>query len=193
MHLYFTFVILKPMSEILDIVNEHDEVIGQAERAEVHRKGLLCRLVYVCFYTSTGEIILQKRSLAKKNDPGKLTTAASGHVSSGQTYLMAAVRESLEETGVVIDERDLVDLGVVQANYTQGSYISNAMRGFFAYRFDGDVADLKVEEGDGAGFVVMSIEELELELKGQPEKYAMILTDQVGKDLIQKIKHILSD
>lgn len=67
------------------------------------------------------------------------------------------------------------------------------MRGFFAYRFDGDVADLKVEEGDGAGFVVMSIEELELELKGQPEKYAMILTDQVGKDLIQKIKHILSD
>lgn len=99
------------MSEILDIVNEHDEVIGQAERDEVHRKGLLCRLVYVCFYTSTGEIILQKRSLAKKNDPGKLTTAASGHVSSGQTYLMAAVRESLEETGVVIDERDLVDLG----------------------------------------------------------------------------------
>lgn len=181
------------MSEILDIVNEHDEVIGQAERDEVHRKGLLCRLVYVCFYISTGEIILQKRSLAKKNDPGKLTTAASGHVSSGQTYLMAAVRESLEETGVVIDERDLVDLGVVQANYTQGSYISNAMRGFFAYRFDGDVADLKVEEGDGAGFVVMSIEELELELKGQPEKYAMILTDQVGKDLIQKIKHILSD
>ena len=181
------------MSEILDIVNERDEVIGQAERDEVHRKGLLCRLVYVCFYTPAGEIILQKRSLTKKNDPGKLTTAASGHVSSGQNYLTAAIREAFEETGVVIDEHDLIDLGVVRANYTQGSYISNAMRGFFAYRFDGDVADLKVEEGDGAGFVVMPIEELESGLKGQPEEYAIMLTDQVGKDLIQKIKAILSD
>lgn len=181
------------MSEILDIVNEHDEVIGQAERDEVHRTGLLCRLVYVCFYTSTREIILQKRSLTKKNDPGKLTTAASGHVGSGQNYLTAAIREAFEETGVVIDEHDLIDLGVVRANYTQGSYISNAMRGFFAYRFDGDVADLKIEEGDGAGFVAMPIEELESGLKGQPEEYAIMLTDQVGKDLIQKIKAILSD
>jgi isopentenyldiphosphate isomerase len=53
---------LKLMSEILDIVNDNDEVIGQAERDEVHRIGLVCRLAYVCFYTAGGEVILQKRS-----------------------------------------------------------------------------------------------------------------------------------
>ena len=73
------------MSEILDVVNENDEVIGQAERDEVHSKGLLCRLVYVRFYTTDGKVILQKRSASKKNDPGKLTTTVSGHVASGQT------------------------------------------------------------------------------------------------------------
>lgn len=181
------------MSEILDIVNEHDEVVGQAERDEVHRKGLLCRLVYVCFYTPTGEIILQKRSLTKKNDPGKLTTAASGHVGSGQSYLTAATREALEETGVVIDGHDLIDLGVVRANYTQGSYISNAMRGFFAYKFNGKLGDLKVEDGDGAGFVALPIEELEDQLSTNPERFAMMFTDQVGRDLILKIKKLLGD
>src|SRR5690349_1257950 len=104
------------MSELLDIVNDRDEVVGQAERDEAHRLGLVCRLVYVYFYTEDGHIILQKRSMTKKNDAGKLTTTVSGHVASGQSYLEAAVREAHEETGVEIDISKLTDLGVVRAD-----------------------------------------------------------------------------
>jgi isopentenyl-diphosphate Delta-isomerase len=181
------------MSEILDIVNEHDEVIGQAERDEVHRVGLVCRLVYVCFYTANGEIILQKRSTTKKNDPGKLTTTVSGHVASGQSYLEAAVRETLEESGVEVTPGDLANLGVVRADYVQGTYLSNAMRGLFAYKFDGNAADLKVEAIDGAGFVTLPIEELEKQLDSEPEKFATVLTDKVGRDLVQGIKNLLGN
>lgn len=176
------------MSEILDIVNDRDEVIGQEERDEVHRLGLVCRLVYVCFYTSNHEIILQKRSLTKKNDPGKLTTAVSGHVASGQDYLEAAVREALEETGVEISANELISLGVVRADYTQGDYLSNAMRGLFAYEFKGKIENLKVEEGDGAGFISLPINELEEQLDANPEKFAVVLTDKIGKILLEKIK-----
>jgi isopentenyl-diphosphate Delta-isomerase len=179
------------MSEILDVVNEHDEVIGQAERDEVHRIGLVCRLAYVCFYTTNSEIILQKRSMTKKNDPGRLTTAVSGHVASGQTYLEAAVRETLEETGVTVEPSELIDLGVVRADYIQGAYLSYAMRGLFAYEFDGNVADLKVEDGDGAGFVSIPIEELEEQFDSEPDKFATVLTDKLGRDLIQQIKNRL--
>ena len=179
------------MSEILDVVNDRDEVIGQAERDEVHRVGLVCRLAYVCFYTANREIILQKRSDTKKNDPGKLTTTVSGHVASGQTYLEAAVRETVEEAGVEVNEVDLISMGVVRADYVQGDYLSNAMRGLFAYRFDGDVSDLKVEEGDGAGFVTLPIEELERQLDEQPDKFATVLTDTVGRDLFTGIKQLL--
>ena len=179
------------MSEILDVVNDRDEVIGQAERDEVHRVGLVCRLAYVCFYTANREIILQKRSDTKKNDPGKLTTTVSGHVASGQTYLEAAVRETVEEAGVEVNEADLISMGVVRADYTQGDYLSNAMRGLFAYKFDGDVSDLKVEEGDGAGFVTLQIEELERQLDEEPDKFATILTDKVGRDLFAGIKRLL--
>lgn len=179
------------MSEILDVVNDQDEVIGQAERDEVHRIGLVCRLAYVCFYTANREIILQKRSITKKNDPGKLTTTVSGHVASGQDYLEAAVRETLEETGVEIEANDLTAMGIVRADYAQGDYLSNAMRGLFSYQFDGNVSDLKVEDGDGAGFVTLPIEELEKQLDTEPEKFATVLTDKVGRDLVQKIKNQL--
>lgn len=181
------------MSELLDIVNEQDEVIGQADRDEVHRIGLLCRLVYVCFYTANGDIIFQKRSLTKKNDPGKLTTAASGHVSSGQSYVNAAIREAFEETGVRINPQELTNFGVFRADLTQGSYISNAMRGFFAYRFDGSLADLKVEKRDGAGFIALSIKEVEARLDAEPEEFAMIFSNKIGIDFIQRVKGLLAN
>lgn len=179
------------MSEILDIVNDNDEVIGQAERDRVHREGLVCRLVYVCFYTPDREVILQKRSDIKKNDPGKLTTTASGHVASGQSYLEAAVRETFEETGIKISPEDLKSFGVVRADYVQGDYLSNAMRSLFAYEFNGTAADLKVEDEEGAGFETIDIDELEAELESNPDRFALVLTDEVGKNLIQDIKSLL--
>jgi len=181
------------MSEILDVVNDNDEVVGQAERDEVHRVGLVCRLVYVCFYTANREIILQKRSLMKKNDPGKFTTAVSGHVSSGQGYLEAAVRETFEETGIEVEPTKLANLGVVRADYVQGDYLSNAVRGLFAYRFDGDMSDLKVEESDGAGFASLPLEELEVQLDTMPEKFAVVLTDTVGRDILIGVKSLLEN
>lgn len=179
------------MSEILDIVNENDEVIGQAERDEVHRKGLLCRLIYVCFYTTSGKVILQRRSTTKKNDPGKLTTAVSGHVGSGQSYLGAATRETLEETGLEITATSLHDLGIIRADYVQGDYLSYAMRGFFAYKFDGDISDLKVEDGDGAGFVSMHIDELEDKLRNTSDDFAVVLGDEPGRKLLEGIRKLL--
>jgi len=179
------------MSEILDVVNENDEVIGQAERDEVHRAGLLCRLIYVCFYTANGEIILQRRSLTKKNDPGKLTTAVSGHVAAGQSYLEAAVRETFEETGVKVEASDLIDLGIIRADFTQGDYLSNAMRGLFAYKFSGDINDLTVEEGDGAGFVSIPIEEIGKQLNEQREVFAMMLTSEAGRRFFESVKELI--
>jgi isopentenyl-diphosphate delta-isomerase len=179
------------MSEILDVVNDNDEVIGQAKRDRVHREGLVCRLIYVCFYTANREVILQKRSTTKKNDPGKLTTAVSGHVSSGQDYLEAAVRETLEETGVEVQAEDLRSLGVIRADYIQGDYLSYAQRGLFAYPFDGNVSDLKVEDGEGAGFEAFDIATLETELETNPDKFAVVLGDKVGKNLVQSVKQLL--
>lgn len=175
------------MTELLDIVDEQDQVIGQMERAEVHRRGLTCRNVQIFFVTPTNEIILQKRSLTKASSPGRLTSTASGHVTSGESYIEAAVKETLEEAGVQLAAHDLRHLGTVHSRHIERpDYISDFMRGIFAYRFDGDIADLKIEEGEGAGFVAMPLAVLRAEAQTNPERFTYSLSDQTVLSLLSK-------
>ena len=70
-------------NELFNIVDEKDNVVGQATRGEVHKnKSLIHRSVGVVVFNSRGEIFLQQRSAGKDTDPSKWTISASGHVSA---------------------------------------------------------------------------------------------------------------
>src|ERR1043166_7202136 len=86
--------------DIFDVVNERDEVIGSRPRSEVHRLGLLHRVVHILVSNSRAEIFLQKRSMKKDRQPGLWDSSASGHVDSGEDYDTCAVRELQEEIGL---------------------------------------------------------------------------------------------
>ncbi len=86
--------------EIFDIVNERDEVIGQAPRQEVHARGLWHRAVHVLVFNARGEVFLQKRSMKKDIAAGKWDSSASGHLDTGEAYDACAVREVREEIGL---------------------------------------------------------------------------------------------
>jgi isopentenyldiphosphate isomerase len=90
--------------EIFDIVNERDEVVGQAPRREVHRTGLRHRAVHVLVFNAQGEVFLQKRSMLKDTAKGKWDSSASGHVDSGEDYDPCAVRELREEIGLHLSQ-----------------------------------------------------------------------------------------
>ena len=89
--------------EIFDVVNDHDEVIGQAPRREVHARGLWHRAVHVLVYNARGQIFLQKRSLKKDTAAGLWDSSSSGHVDSGEDYDPCAVREVREEIGLHLE------------------------------------------------------------------------------------------
>lgn len=89
--------------EIFDVVNERDEVIGQAPRREVHAKQLLHRAVHVLVFNARGQLFLQKRSMLKDTAKGKWDSSSSGHVDSGEDYDSCAVRELREEIGLRLD------------------------------------------------------------------------------------------
>lgn len=86
--------------EIFDVVNDRDEVIGQAPRSEVHRRKLKHRAVHVLVFNSRGELFLQKRSMQKDCFPGAWDSSASGHLDRGEQYDACAMREVREELGV---------------------------------------------------------------------------------------------
>ena len=86
--------------EILDVVDNHDEVIGQQPRGEIHRLKLKHRAVHVLVFNSRNELFLQKRSMKKDCFPGAWDSSASGHLASGESYDSCAVRELGEEIGL---------------------------------------------------------------------------------------------
>lgn len=86
--------------EFLDIVNDNNEVIGQAERGEINQKKLPHRIVHILVFNDRGEITLYKRTPWNKFCPNCWTTSAGGYVQAGETYEQAALREYKEELGV---------------------------------------------------------------------------------------------
>jgi 16S rRNA (adenine1518-N6/adenine1519-N6)-dimethyltransferase len=86
--------------EIFNVVDEHDEVTGQATRGEVHAQGLLHRAVHVLVFNKRGDVLLQQRSMLKDAHPGVWDSSVSGHLDAGEAYETAAVRELAEEMGI---------------------------------------------------------------------------------------------
>lgn len=106
--------------EILEVVDEHDNVVGTARRGDIHAQGLLHRAAHVLIFDPAGRLYLQKRSQNKDTHPGKWTTSASGHVDPGEDYLTAARRELDEELGL---DLDIEQVGMIPAGPdTEGEF-----------------------------------------------------------------------
>jgi isopentenyldiphosphate isomerase len=88
-------------NEKLEIVNGKGNVIGLAERSELHQNpGLIHRVVHVLVFNKKGELLLQKRSRNKDVAPGKWDTSVGGHINPAEDVLAAAMREMEEELGI---------------------------------------------------------------------------------------------
>lgn len=83
-----------------DVVNEKDEVVGQAPEEEIEARHLICRVAFIMLINGRGELLLHRRSANMKAYPLHWSGAAAGHVASGETYEQAAAREMKEEIGV---------------------------------------------------------------------------------------------
>ncbi len=105
-------------SDVFDIVDASDNAIGSAPRGEVHARGLMHRASHVIIFCNSPRgrmILLQKRSALKDKYPNLYTTSCSGHVDTGETYEIAAVREMREETGLRVRAADLHFVGKISA------------------------------------------------------------------------------
>lgn len=95
----------KNYDELLDIVNENDQIIGQKLRSEVQKKGLNSfRLINAFLVNDKGELWIPRRAAHKKLFPLCLGSSVGGHVSAGENYDQAFERELLEELKINLSE-----------------------------------------------------------------------------------------
>ena len=96
--------------EVFDVVDELDVVIGTALRRDIHRRKLRHRAVHIFWLRPDGALSLQRRSYAKDNCPGLLSSSCAGHVDAGEGYHAAALRELREELGFAVRPEDLTEI-----------------------------------------------------------------------------------
>jgi 16S rRNA (adenine1518-N6/adenine1519-N6)-dimethyltransferase len=84
----------------IQVVDENDRPLRGAPMDEVHKDGLLHRIVIVILKDPEGRVLLQKRGPHVSTNPNTWDASAAGHVDEGEDYLTAALRELEEEVGV---------------------------------------------------------------------------------------------
>jgi isopentenyl-diphosphate delta-isomerase type 1 len=92
---------LDPRNEPFYWVDENDNELGCIPRYIAHAdKNLIHRAVGIIILNEDDEMLLQQRSYAKDMDPGIWSYGVGGHVTYGQNYEEAALRELEEEMGI---------------------------------------------------------------------------------------------
>ena len=150
--------------DIFDVVNDDDKIIGRELRSVVHARELLHRAVHVLVYNAAGQLFLQKRSMAKDNDPGLWDSSCSGHVDSGESYAVAAERELMEEIGLLVDE-PMDELFKIEASAGTGWEFAVIYR----TESEGPFTLCPEEIDEGRWFTP---EEIDSALANEPEKFS---------------------
>ncbi len=87
--------------DLVILVDEQDQVIGQADKIRAHRgEGMLHRACSVFLFDKQGRLLIQKRSDKKIVAAGKWANTACGNLRPGETYQGCAQRRLKEELGI---------------------------------------------------------------------------------------------
>jgi len=89
--------------EQLAVCNPAGEVVGAVERGAVRVLGIATRAVHLVGLAPDGRMWVQKRSLAKPNNPGLWDTLMGGMVSAADSLPQALARETWEEAGLRVE------------------------------------------------------------------------------------------
>jgi isopentenyldiphosphate isomerase len=87
-------------SELIDVVDAADRVVGQATRAEMRAGKLRHRATYILVFNSQGQLFVHRRSATKDVYPSYYDVAVGGVVGAGERYDDGAQRELTEELGI---------------------------------------------------------------------------------------------
>jgi ADP-ribose pyrophosphatase YjhB (NUDIX family) len=114
----------------------------------VHAQGLWHK-TFACWLVSPSRktVVLQKRGVRNRIDPGFYDASASGHLAAGETP-EEGWRELREELGVVIPDAQRFFIGMFLNRAVRGNYINNEFCHVFLACWQGDLSGLRLQDGE---------------------------------------------
>lgn len=97
------------MEELFDVYTRDGKYLGVKTKTECHGKnpGFYHKPAWTWVYNSKKEILVQKRSMMKKNYPGYWSGSCAGHIVSGESVEEGVIREAKEEIGLDVNKEDV--------------------------------------------------------------------------------------
>ena len=99
------------LDELLDIVDEHDQIIGTIYRSELPTLFVNTRIVLTFIVNHEGKLAVLRRTPGKVVSPLHLALVG-GCVASGETYEQAFKRETAEEANIIVEHHEYRLLGI---------------------------------------------------------------------------------
>ena len=148
------------------LVDKKNRKLGEMEKLEAHKKGLLHRAFSIFTYNSKGELLIQQRPKEKYHSGGLWSNTVCSHPKPGERYLAAAHRRLREEMGFdcLLQKRDVL---IYKKEFNNG-LTENEYDCIFDGKFDGDP---KPNAKEIASYKWVSMSDLKKDIAKNPQAY----------------------
>ena len=182
------------MDEYIDIVTETGAQTGKvALKSEAHKNGWWHNTIHLWLYTNNGEILLQQRSHKKDIYPLLWDVSAAGHIDAGESFESAAIRETHEELGILLNPNDLKKIGVHKhaSSYANGAIQDNEFHHVFIAELTVDIEDLTPQEEEVEDLKLVSFKVLKALLTAKNNNHFVESNKDYYDFVIEKISKLL--
>lgn len=155
------------MEEVV-LVDENDNVVGQMEKMEAHKKGLLHRAFSVFIFNGEKKLLLQQRAFSKYHSPGLWTNTCCSHPRASESLEDAVQRRLHEEMGMDCKVKKMFHF-IYKADVANGFTEHELDHVFFGYS---DRAPI-INPDEVNSWKYMKMEDIRDDMKTNPESYTV--------------------
>ena len=171
--------------ESLTFYNEQNEPIGIVNREEGINRGLLLEGVQLWIINpETNQVLMQRRSKNKQNNPNKIDVSVSAHVDPDETATQAMLREAREEIGLTDSEylyNNMQKFAENKINLTdygrQGRYIMH----FYLAFLDNSLESYTKQDSEVEELFFMAYEEVKRRVRCDDPEMLMPKSDEAER------------
>jgi isopentenyl-diphosphate Delta-isomerase len=156
------------MEDQVVLVNQEDIVLGTMGKMQAHRDGVLHRAVSVFLLNASGEMLLQKRAMAKYHSAGLWSNACCTHPRLNESYAECAHRRLKEELGITCALAPAFSF--IYEGAVENGLIEHELDHVYVGRYDGSV---NFDPAEVADCTFAPLNDIRLRLQERPEEFTI--------------------